>query len=125
MSTYFGENHTIIKHMIEKIQDDINGITEEDKSYCVLLKRAMSRGRCRICIETSEIHFAFEWKKILKIKSLDMNFPIKGCHFRYATNSEHNSYIISKIEELRLKGLNVSWFDQNKEKYLISDINKT
>ena len=105
--------------MIEKIQDEVNGVTKEDKYYCQLFKRAMSRsGKCRVCIETSEIHFAFEWKEILGIKGLDMDFSIKGNHYRYATNSEHNSYILSKIEELRSKGLDVSWFDKNKEKYL-------
>ena len=118
MWTYFGKNHTFIKHMIEKIQDEVNGVTKEDKYYCQLFKRAMNRGKCRVCIETSEIHFAFEWKEILGVKSLDMNFLIKGNHYRYATNSEQNSYILSKIEELRSKGLDVSWFDKNKEKYL-------
>lgn len=118
MWTYFGKNHTFIKHMIEKIQDEVNGVTKEDKYYCQLFKRAMNRGKCRVCIETSEIHFAFEWKEILGVKSLDMNFLIKGNHYRYATNSEQNSYILSKIEELRSKGLDISWFDKNKEKYL-------
>ena len=126
MWTYFGKNHTFIKHMIEKIQDEVNGVTKEDKYYYQLFKRAMGRdGRCRVCVETSEIHFAFEWKEILGVKSLDMNFLIKGNHYRYATNSEQNSYILSKIEELRSKGLNVSWFDKNKEKYLKTENEET
>ena len=38
---------------------------------------------------------------------------------------ERNSYILSKIEELRSKGLDVSWFDKNKEKYLKTENEET
>ena len=94
-------------------------IDENDIKYMTHLRQSLCKnGKCRVCVETSEIHFAFEWKEILGVKSLDMNFLIKGNHYRYATNSEQNSYILSKIEELRSKGLDVSWFDKNKEKYL-------
>ena len=94
--------------------------------YMTHLRQSLCKnGKCRVCVETSEIHFAFEWKEILGVKSLDMNFLIKGNHYRYTTNSEHNSYILSKIEELRSKGLDVSWFDKNKEKYLKTENEET
>ena len=68
-------------------------------------------------IKSSEIHFVFEWKNIL-------GYGIsKNDYYCVANNSERNSYILSKIEELRAKGLDVSWFDQNKEKYLKTDKN--
>ena len=33
--------------------------------------------------------------------------------------------VYSKIEELRSKGLDVSWFDKNKEKYLKTENEET
>jgi len=119
MSTYFGENHTIVKCLIDKIKEEVHGVTEEDKKYRDLLKRAIRRhkGLAIKCIETSEIHFKCEWKKLLNVKNLDMEWSIKGKHYKYATYEEHRSYILSKIEELRIKGLDISWFEENEEKY--------
>ena len=115
MRYYFHEKYSFVKY----IKEIAGNIDENDIKYMTHLRQSLCKnGKCRVCIETSEIHFAFEWKEILGIKSLDMNFLIKGNHYRYATNSEQNSYILFKIEELRSKGLDVSWFDKNKEKYL-------
>lgn len=69
-------------------------------------------------IKSSEIHFAFEWKNILR------HGVSKNDYYCVVNNSERNSYILSKIEELRSKGLDVSWFDKNKEKYLKTENEK-
>ena len=122
MRYYFHEKYSFVKY----IKEIAGNIDENDIKYMTHLRQSLCKnGKCRVCVETSEIHFAFEWKEILGVKSLDMNFLIKGNHYRYATNSEHNSYILSKIEELRSKGLDVSWFDKNKEKYLKTENEET
>ena len=114
MKKYFKEKYSFVK----SVKELFIKMSEEDKRYIQSIKLNLTRNSYIYkCIETSEIHFAFEWEKILgygvstKICSL-------GRHFTHANNSERNSYILSKIEELRLKGLDISWFDKNKEKYL-------
>lgn len=120
MKKYFKENYSFVK----SVKELFIKISEEDKHYLQSIKLNLARNSYIYkCIETSEIHFAFEWEKILgygvstKICSL-------GRHFTHANDSEHNSYILSKIEELRSKGLDVSWFDKNKEKYLKTENEK-
>lgn len=119
MKKYFKENYSFTK----SIKDLFINISDEDKSYIKSIKHNLTKNaHIYKCPETSEIYFPFEWKKILGY-DVCINVCSLGRHFIYATNSERNSYILSKIEELRAKGLDVSWFDQNKEKYLKMDKN--
>ena len=120
MVNYFHKNHKFVKHMIKKIKEEVECVDEEDKKYWDSLKRAIRKhdGIAIKCIETSEIHLRFEWKKILNIKNVDVNFGIHGLHYKISTYEEYRSYILSKIEELRSKGLDVSWFEIHKDKYL-------
>ena len=70
------------------------------------------------CVETNECKFTFEWRDLGYGASNFSYTTYRGKHYTPISSSERNSYILSKIEELRSKGLDVSWFDKNKEKYL-------
>ena len=60
---------------------------------------------------TSEMHFRFEWLSILGYN------VAQNKYYKIVYGNERREYILSKIEELRIKGLDVSWFEENEEKY--------
>ena len=114
MRYYFHEKYSFVKY-IKELTEDIN---EKDIKYMSHLRQSLAKNSGMFhCIETNESHFNFEWFEILHHR-VNTKSKIYGNTYIKCSSSEHNSYILSKIEELRSKGLDVSWFDENKEKYL-------
>ena len=114
MRYYFNKHYSFVKY-IKELTEDMN---ETDIKYMSHLRQSLAKNSDLFhCIETKESHFNFEWSEILH-RRVNTKSKIYGHNYMKCSLSERNSYILSKIEELRLKGLDVSWFDQNKEKYL-------
>lgn len=114
MRYYFNKHYSFVKY-IKELTEDIN---ETDIKYMSHLRQSLAKNSEMFhCIETNESHFNFEWFEILHHR-VNTKSKIYGHTYIKCSSSERNSYILSKIEELRSKGLDVSWFDKNKEKYL-------
>ena len=66
----------------------------------------------------SEVHFSFEWESNhIFVRGNAIKSAIYGKHYVPLSLLERREYILSKIEELRAKGLDVSWFEEHEEKY--------
>ena len=114
MRYYFHEKYSFVKY-IKELTEDIN---EKDIKYMSHLRQSLAKNSEMFhCIETNESYFNFEWFEILH-RRVNTKSKIYGHTYIKCSPFERNSYILSKIEELRSKGLDVSWFDKNKEKYL-------
>lgn len=121
MRYYFHEKYSFVKY-IKELTEDIN---EKDIKYMSHLRQSLAKNSEMFhCIETNESHFNFEWFEILHHR-VNTKSKIYGHTYIKCSSSEQNSYILSKIEELRSKGLDVSWFDKNKEKYLKTENEET
>ena len=121
MRYYFTEHYSFVKY-IKELTEDIN---EKDIKYMSHLRQSLAKNSEMFhCVETNESHFNFEWFEILHYR-VNTKSKIYGHAYIKCSSSEQNSYILSKIEELRSKGLDVSWFDKNKEKYLKTENEKT
>ena len=121
MRYYFNEHYSFVKY-IKELTEDIN---EKDIKYMSHLRQSLAKNSEMFhCIETNESHFNFEWFEILHHR-VNTKSKIYGNTYIKCSSSEQNSYILSKIEELRSKGLDVSWFDENKEKYLKTENEET
>ena len=121
MRYYFNEHYSFVKY-IKELTEDIN---EKDIKYMSHLRQSLAKNSGMFhCIETNESHFNFEWFEILHHR-VNTKSKIYGNTYIKCSSSERNSYILSKIEELRSKGLDVSWFDKNKEKYLKTENEET
>lgn len=121
MRYYFHEKYSFVKY-IKELTEDIN---EKDIKYMSHLRQSLAKNSEMFhCIETNESHFNFEWFEILHYR-VNTKSKIYGHSYIKCSSSERNFYTLSKIEELRLKGLDVSWFDKNKEKYLKTENEET
>ena len=115
MRYYFNKHYSFVKY-IKELTEDIN---EKDIKYMSHLRQSLCKnGNVFKCVETNECKFTFEWRDLGYGASNFSYTTYRGKHYIPLSSSEQNSYILSKIEELRSKGLDVSWFDKNKEKYL-------
>ena len=121
MRYYFHEKYSFVKY-IKELTEDIN---EKDIKYMSHLRQSLAKNSEMFhCIETNESHFNFEWFEILHHR-VNTKSKIYGHTYIKCSPFERNSYILCKIEELRSKGLDVSWFDKNKEKYLKTENEET
>lgn len=115
MRYYFNEHYSFVKY-IKELTEDIN---EKDIKYMSHLRQSLCKnGNVFKCVETNECKFTFEWRALGHDVSKFSYTTYRGKHYTPISSSERNSYILSKIEELRSKGLDISWFDKDKEKYL-------
>ena len=122
MRYYFNEHYSFVKY-IKELTEDIN---EKDIKYMSHLRQSLCKnGNVFKCVETNECKFTFEWRALGHDVSKFSYTTYRGKHYTPISSSERNSYILSKIEELRSKGLDVSWFDKNKEKYLKTENEET
>lgn len=115
MRYYFHEKYSFVKY-IKELTEELN---KDDIKYMSKMKQSLAKN-CNIykCVETSEVHFSFEWESNhIFVRGNAIKSAIYGKHYVPLSSSERREYILSKVEELRAKGLDVSWFEENEEKY--------
>ena len=117
MRYYFHEKYSFVKY-IKELTEELN---KDDIKYISKMKQSVVKN-CNIykCVETSEVHFSFEWESNhIFVRGNANKCAIHGKHYVPLSLSERREYILSKIKELRAKGLDVSWFEENEEKYFL------
>ena len=122
MRYYFHEKYSFVKY-IKELTEELN---KDDIKYMSKMKQSLAKN-CNIykCVETSEVHFSFEWESNhIFVRGNAIKSAIYGKHYVPLSSSERREYILSKVEELRVKGLDVSWFEENEEKYFPKIENK-